>query len=98
MKSETEPKRQNRTVTLYLGNILAEYEALISTKEGIEKLVRQVEVADSINWGHLADGHEPDCPRCLHFTHHDSYRCSDNDFGSKTLKVCELRSPETFRV
>jgi hypothetical protein len=73
MKSETEPKRQNRTVTLYLGNILAEYEALISTKEGIEKLVRQVEVADSINWGHLADGHEPDCPRCLHFTHHDSY-------------------------
>ena len=75
MKNETKtkPKRQNRTVTLYLGNTLVEYEELISTEEGIGILVKQVEVADSINWGHLADGHHPDCPRCLHFTHHDSY-------------------------
>ncbi len=88
MKSETKTKRQNRTVTLYLGNTLAEYEELISTKEGIEKLVQQVEVADSINWGPLADGHDPDCPRCLHFTHHDSYsRWLKHFDGSKSQVV-----------
>jgi hypothetical protein len=89
MKSETtKTKRQNRTVTLYLGNTLTEYEALISTKEGIENLVEQVEVADSINWGHLADGHDPDCPRCLHFTHHDSYpRWLKHFDGSKSQVV-----------
>ena len=75
MKSinETEQKRQNRTVTLYLGNTLAEYQKMISTEDGIQALIRRVEIADSLNWGHLADGHHADCPRHLHFTHHDSY-------------------------
>jgi len=91
MKSETKTKRQNRTVTLYLGNTLAEYEALISTKEGIENLVQQVEVADSINWGHLADGHDPDCPRCLHFTHHDSYPRWLKHFDGRKSEVVIIR-------
>ena len=75
MKSinETGQKRQNRTVTLYLGNTLAEYEKMISTEDGIQALIRRVEIADSLNWGHLADGHHVGCPRHLHFTHHDSY-------------------------
>lgn len=75
MKSinETGQKRQNRTVTLYLGNTLAEYEKLISTEDGIQALMRRVESADSLNWGHLADGHHVGCPRHLHFTHHDNY-------------------------
>lgn len=75
MKSinETEQKRQNRTVTLYLGNTLAEYQKMISTEDGIQALIRRVEIADSLNWGHLADRHHADCPRHLHFTHHDSY-------------------------
>ena len=75
MKSinETEQKRQNRTVTLYLGNTLEEYQKMISTEDGIQALMRRVEIADSLNWGHLADGHHADCLRHLHFTHHDSY-------------------------
>jgi len=71
--NETGQKRQNRTVTLYLGNTLAEYEKMISTEDGIRALIRRVEIADSLNWGHLADGHHVGCPRLLHFTHHDSY-------------------------
>lgn len=75
MKSttETKQKRQNRTVTLYLGNTLAEYEEMIATEEGIRVLIQRVETADSLNWGHLADGHYAGCSRHLHFTHHDSY-------------------------
>ena len=75
MKSINErgQKRQNRTVTLYLGNTLAEYQKMISTGDGIRALIRRVEIADSLNWGHLADGHHAGCPRLLHFTHHDSY-------------------------
>jgi len=71
--AETEPKRQNRTVTLHLGNTLAEYQDMISTEEGFQALIRRVEIADSLNWGPLADGHQVDCPRRLHFTHHDDY-------------------------
>jgi hypothetical protein len=71
--AETKPKRQNRTVTLHMGNTLAEYQAMISTEEGIQDLIRRVEIADSLNWGPLADGHQADCPRCLHFMHHDAY-------------------------
>lgn len=71
--NETKQKRQNRTVTLYLGNTLAEYQQIISTEDGIQALIRQVEIADSLNWGHLADGHCAGCLRRLHFTHHDSY-------------------------
>ena len=71
--NETKQKRQNRTVTLYLGNTLAEYQEMISTEEGMQTLIQQVEIADSLNWGHLADGHHKGCPRCLRFTHHDGY-------------------------
>ena len=71
--AETKPNRQNRTVTLHLGNTLAEYQSMISTEEGIQDLIRRVEVADSLNWGPLAHGHQADCPRCLQFTHHDAY-------------------------
>ena len=93
MKSvtETKPKRQNRTVTLYLGKTLAEYEALISTGEGIEILIQQVEIADSLNWGHLADGHHADCPRCLHFTHHDRYRRWVKHFDGRKTRVTIIR-------
>jgi hypothetical protein len=75
MTSIIEPasKRHNRTVTLHLGNTLAEYQAMILTEGGIQTLIRQVEIADSLNWGHLADGHNAGCPRHLHFTHHDDY-------------------------
>ena len=79
-------KRQNRTVTLYLGNTLAEYEEMISTAGGIEALIRRVETADSLNWGPLADGHDADCPRQLHFTHHGSYtRWARHFDGSQSL-------------
>jgi hypothetical protein len=47
--AETKPNRQNRTVTLHLGNTLAEYQSMISTEEGIQDLIRRVEVADSLN-------------------------------------------------
>ena len=52
--AETKPSRQNRTVTLHLGNTLTEYQAMISTEEGIQDLIRRVEIADSLNWGPLA--------------------------------------------
>ena len=84
--NETKPKRQNRTVTLYLGTTLAEYQEMISTQGGLEALIGRVEVADSLNWGHLADGHNPGCPRHLHFTHHDSYpRWAKHFDGTQSL-------------
>jgi hypothetical protein len=70
---QAKPKRQKRTITLYLGNTLGEYEATYLTETGLKALIRRVETADSINWGCLATGHEAGCPRQLHFTHHDSY-------------------------
>jgi hypothetical protein len=70
---QAKPKRQNRTVTLYLGNTLAEYETTYLSEAGIKALIRKVEIADSLDWGCLATAHEPDCPRQLQFTHHDSY-------------------------
>ena len=70
---QVKPKRQNRTVTLYLGNTLAEYETTYLTEAGLKALIRKVEIADSLDWGCLATGHEADCPRQLQFTHHDSY-------------------------
>ena len=70
---QVKPKRQKRTITLYLGNTLAEYEATYLTESGIKALVSRVETADSVDWGCLATEHEAGCPRQLHFTHHDSY-------------------------
>src|SRR5512145_865668 len=93
MKSvtKTKPKRQNRVVTLYLGQTLAEYKGLISTEGGIKHLIQQVEVADSLNWGHLADGHQSDCPRCLQFTHHDSYSRAVKHFDGTQSVVMLIR-------
>jgi hypothetical protein len=71
---ETKPSRQNRTITLHLGNTLAEYETTYLSETGLAALIRRVEIADSLDWGCLASGHEAECPRQLHFTHHDSYR------------------------
>ena len=71
--TESKPKRQNRTVVLHLGNTLAEYKAILLTQDSVRTLIQRVEVADSLNWGHLADGHQGKCPRHLHFTHHDAY-------------------------
>jgi hypothetical protein len=65
--------RQNRTVVLHLGTTLADYQALLATRDGIPTVIRRVEVADSLDWGHLADGHHPGCVRQLHFTHHQTY-------------------------
>jgi hypothetical protein len=70
---QTKPKRQKRTITLYLGNTLAEYEATYLTEIGLKALIRRVEIADSLDWGCLATGHEVGCPRQLHFTHHIHY-------------------------
>ena len=89
--TETKPKRQNRTVTLYLGHILAEYQQMISTTEGIQILIRHVEMADSIDWGHLADGHHGGCPRQLHFTHHDSYSRWVKHFDGTQAAVMIIR-------
>ena len=70
---ESKPKRRNRTVVLHLGNTLAEYEASLLTPNSVPTLIQRVEVADSLNWEHLADGHQEKCPRQLHFTHQDAY-------------------------
>lgn len=71
--TEAKPKRENRTIALHLGNTLAEYEATYPTEAGIQAVIGKVEIADSLNWGCLATGHKPGCPRQLRFTHHDSY-------------------------
>jgi hypothetical protein len=89
--TEKQQKRQNRTVTLYLGNTLAEYKAMISTQEGIQELIRRVEIADSLNWGPLANGHEAGCPRHLHFTHHDDYARWVNHFDGTGSPVTIVR-------
>ena len=91
MKSVRKPKRQNRTVTLYLGNTLAEYQALVCTEAGIKILIHQVEIADSLDWGHLADGHHPGCPRRLHFTHHGSYTRGLKHFDGSPSQVTLIR-------
>ena len=66
-------KRRNRTIVLHLENTLDGYQARYSQAAGIAELIRRVEIADSLNWGCLADGHGEGCPRQLHFTHHDTY-------------------------
>ena len=89
--NETKQKRQNRTVALYLGNTLAEYEKMISTKEGIRALIQRVEIADRLNWGRLADGHHEGCSRCLRFTRHDSYTRWIEHFDGSRLLVTIIR-------
>src|SRR4030067_2477846 len=89
--AETKPKRQNHTVTLHLGNTLAEYQDMISTEEGIQELIGRVEIADSLNWGPLADGHQAGCSRCLQFTHHDDYPRWAHHFDGTRSRVTILR-------
>ena len=84
--NESKQKRKNQTITLYLGKTLKEYETNCLTNEGIQAVIRKVEVADSLNWGCLATGHNESCARELHFTHHDSYtRWARHFNGTKSL-------------
>jgi hypothetical protein len=39
----------------------------------------------------LADGHQPDCPRCLQFTHHDSYSRAVKHFDGTQSAVSLIR-------
>ncbi|HXV43892.1 MAG TPA: hypothetical protein VEC96_12575 [Anaerolineae bacterium] len=48
---ETKPNRQNRTITLHVGNTLAEYESTYLSETGLVALMRRVEIADSLDWG-----------------------------------------------
>jgi len=87
----TKPQRQNRTITLYLGNTLAEYESTYLTAAGSQALIRQVESADSLDWGCLATGHHAGCPRQLHFTPHDRYTRQAKHFNGTSSTVTILR-------
>jgi hypothetical protein len=88
---QPEQNHQNRTVTLHLGNTLAEYEAMILTESGIQTLIQRVEIADSLNWGPLANGHHPGCPRLLYFTHHDSYAREAKHFDGRQSVITLFR-------
>ncbi|MDP2106055.1 MAG: DUF6431 domain-containing protein [Desulfobulbaceae bacterium] len=70
-ETKVKAKRGNRSIVLHLENTLLEYQA--NYAQNVTEIIRRVEIADSINWGRLADGHREGCPRQLHFTHHDSY-------------------------
>ena len=98
--TESKSKRQNRTVTLHLGNTLAAYEAIYLIEGGIQALIENVEIADSINWGCLATGHKAGCPRQLHFTHHGNYTRWVKHFnGTKSLvTVFQVRCLECEAV
>jgi len=85
------PQRQNRTVVLHLGNSVSEYHALIATPEGMQELIRRVEIADSLNWGHLADGHDQGCARHLHFTRHQTYTRTLRHFTGQPALVAIVR-------
>jgi hypothetical protein len=89
--TETRAKRQNRTVVLHVGNTLAEYESILLTQDGVQTLIQRVEMADSLNWGHLADGHQEGCPRHLHFTHHDAYTRTVKHFDGTQSVVTIFR-------
>jgi len=84
---QTKPNRQNRTITLHLGNTLTEYETTYLDEAGLKALMRRVEIADSLDWGCLASGHEAGCPRQLQFTHHDSYTRSVKHFNGRQADV-----------
>ena len=84
-ESEAKSRRGNKTIVLHLENNLEAYQSRYSGEEGIVEIVRRVEIADSLNWSHLADGHQGECPRQLHFTHHGCYVRNLKHFdGSKS--------------
>ena len=89
--TEAKAKRQNRTITLYLGQTLAEYEMNYLTKEGIQAVIRNVEIADSLDWGCLATGHKKGCPRQLRFTPHGHYTRWAKHFDRAKSLVTILR-------
>jgi len=74
-----------------LGNTLAEYRANLMKPDGIPTLIRRVEIADSLNWGCLSDGHHPGCLRQLHFTHHHTYTRMVKHFDGTWSSVSILR-------
>jgi hypothetical protein len=84
--TQVKRKRQNRTMTLHLGNTPTEYEANYLTDEGIQAVIRKVEMVDSLNWGCLATGHNEGCCRRRRFTFHGSYKRWAKHFnGTKSL-------------
>jgi len=85
--AEAQQKRQNRTVVLHLGNNLMEYESWLSTEGHSDELLRRVEIADDLNWCHLADGHYAGCQRRLRFTHHGSYKRGLLGFDGQLQKL-----------
>jgi hypothetical protein len=89
--TEAKPKRQNRTITLHLGNTLAEYEMTYLSDPGIKALIEKVEIADSLDWGCLATGHKPGCPRQLNFTPHSHYQRWAKHFGGQQSRVTIYR-------
>ena len=89
--TEAKPKRQNRTITLHLGNTMAEYEMSYLTKPGIKALIQKVELADSLDWGCLATGHKPGCPRRLNFTPHSRYQRWAKHFDGQQSEVTICR-------
>lgn len=92
--------RQNRTITLHLGNTLNEYENQYEKEPGIEALIRKVEIADSLDWGCLANGHKSACRRQLRFTHHDSYdrQATHYDGSQSTVTIHRVRCLECRAV
>jgi hypothetical protein len=98
--TETKSKRQNRTITLHLGNTLAEYQTTYLSEGGIEALIEKVETADSLDWGCLATGHKAGCPRQLQFTHHGSYSRWVKHFnGTKSpVRIFQARCLECREV
>lgn len=85
--ADAQQKRQNRTVVLHLGNNLMEYESWLSTEGHSDELLRRVEIADDLNWCHLADGHYAGCQRRLRFTHHGAYKRGLLGFDGQLQKL-----------
>src|SRR5262245_13850942 len=80
-------QRQNRTVVLHLGATVTEYHALIATSDAMHELIGRVEIADSLNWGHLADAHQQGCARRLLFTDHQTYTRTLRHFSAEPSVV-----------
>jgi hypothetical protein len=93
-ETKVKAKRGNRSIVLHLENTLLEYQA--NYAQNVTEIIRRVEIADSINWGRLADGHREGCPRQLHFTHHDSYvrRLKHYDGSQSPVNIHRVRCLE----
>jgi len=88
IEDKAKTKRGHRTIVLYLGKTLAEYQREYEQATGgIARLIERIEEADSVNWGSLANGHREECPRQLHFTHHGSYEREVKHFDGGRSRV-----------